>query len=608
MKFKLIIEDTLWLIPFLLVFSTVFILNRELANGLLTGKWFWFYISMGVAGVVTLIFALSRKLHFQFTMLDFLVLLFVGSILFSSLVVNYASHNTTKLTLLVLLVVLYFVCRLILNRKGSNAIKDIFFLIITTGLIEAVWGFGQLYGIIPSQHILYKLTGSFFNPGPYAGYLAVIFPLALYYGVSFKCKKIRKWEREEHSSILIFNSYLFSINSIITCIAILLILPATMSRASWLAVVAGGLFVLTTHYSMHIRNYFNLYKKKMIIGGIIACVLLLATFPSMYFLNKDSANGRLFMWKIALHAAIEHPLGVGLGNFSGAYGDEQVAYFASGKGSDTEKFVAGNPDYGFNEYLQITVESGVISLILFFTIVVLSFRSFIISRNWAVAGSMVSLLVFAFFSYPFSMLPFLIVFVILLTAGNNVSIKQKNNNFYVRIIAHLCFLISIFCLYKEIPVYRAYKKWNTDKFYYGAGLYKDVVKNYKELFPLLNDQIKFLFEYAQSLSKTDQYTESNEVLQRAMQISCDPMLYNVIGKNYQAMKQYTEAEQCFIKSSHIVPNRIYPYYLMALMYMEAGETEKAKVVAQTVLTKEPKVISTAVLEMKDEAKKIIEIY
>ena len=83
------------------------------------------------------------------------------------------------------------------------------------------------------------------------------------------------------------------------------------------------------------------------------------------------------------------------------------------------------------------------------------------------------------------------------------------------------------------------------------------------------------------------------------------MLYNIIGKNYHAMKQYGEAERCFVKSSNIVPSRIYPYYLMTLMYMDAGETEKAKEMARIVLTKEPKVQSTAVREMRNEMKKIL---
>lgn len=48
------------------------------------------------------------------------------------------------------------------------------------GGIEAVWGLSQLYGYAVSNHSLYVLTGSFFNPGPYSGYLAMILPVCLY--------------------------------------------------------------------------------------------------------------------------------------------------------------------------------------------------------------------------------------------------------------------------------------------------------------------------------------------------------------------------------------------------------------------------------------------
>ena len=44
---------------------------------------------------------------------------------------------------------------------------------------------------------------------------------------------------------------------------------------------------------------------------------------------------------------------------------------------------------------------------------------------------------------------------------------------------------------------------------------------------------------------------------------------------------------------------------MALMYMDTEEKEKAKVAAQIVLTKEPKVQSTAVRETQEEARKIM---
>ena len=65
-------------------------------------------------------------------------------------------------------------------------------------------------------------------------------------------------------------------------------------------------------------------------------------------------------------------------------------------------------------------------------------------------------------------------------------------------------------------------------------------------------QIQFLFEYAQCLNKAELYEESNEVLEKAVKISCDPMLYNIMGEKFHALKQYNNAELCFIKSSNIV--------------------------------------------------------
>lgn len=53
--------------------------------------------------------------------------------------------------------------------------------LILLGGIEAVWGLCQLYGFSASGHFRYALTGSFFNPGPYAGYLAMVLPICLHH-------------------------------------------------------------------------------------------------------------------------------------------------------------------------------------------------------------------------------------------------------------------------------------------------------------------------------------------------------------------------------------------------------------------------------------------
>ena len=45
---------------------------------------------------------------------------------------------------------------------------------------RTIWGLLQMYGYVPSGHSLYALTGSFYNPGPYSGFLAMCMPVALH--------------------------------------------------------------------------------------------------------------------------------------------------------------------------------------------------------------------------------------------------------------------------------------------------------------------------------------------------------------------------------------------------------------------------------------------
>lgn len=78
------------------------------------------------------------------------------------------------------------------------------------------------------------------------------------------------------------------------------------------------------------------------------------------------------MWKITAKAITEQPFGTGLGGFPAAYAETQAGYFASGKGTDTERLVAGCPEYAFNEFLQIGLEQGVTGLIVFIALLIYS--------------------------------------------------------------------------------------------------------------------------------------------------------------------------------------------------------------------------------------------
>lgn len=588
-----------------MVLSTVFIVSKDLANGVVSGKYFWFYLSIGLTSIATLLSFMINRKKITFSIIDLLIFIFC----IFGLAITFYHTNTisNKFIFLSLVSVLYFYFRIFLVQyKWCIFILTLSFIL--TGFIEAIWGLKQLYGFSPSQHSLFKTTGSFFNPGPYAGYLAMVMPLAFYYMLN----DYRVFKNKFQFVYAPF--YIRWGISLISFFSILLVLPATMSRASWLGAIIGcsiaGLLYLLKNKGL--KAYVKHFKKKIIYILLGVITLSIIGLTGIYHLKKDSADGRTLIWKTSLQVIKEYPFGVGLGNFPRVYGEKQAEYFTTQQSSEQEQLVAGNPEYAFNEYLQICIELGIIPFLIFVYIIIYTIYTAFKRKKYVPIGGFIALLVFASMSYPFSVLPFLIsfIFLIAICTSDNQQKIHSSSRYFMLIGAFIVFLFSItsYSLYNRYPLYNAYKKWSKSKILYNVNIYKDVNKEYVKIYPYLKHEIQFLFEYAQSLSKTEQYEESNKVLENAMKISCDPMLYNVMGKNYQALGNYTLAEQYYNKAAMIVPSRLYPYYLLAKLYDEIGDKEKVCQMAEFIQLKEAKVHSTAVNEMRDEMKSICEKY
>ena len=112
-----------------------------------------------------------------------------------------------------------------------------------------------------------------------------------------------------------------------------------------------------------------------IVSSILILISIAGALAGIYLLKKDSANGRLLLWKVTGQAIREQPwTGTGTGGFPAAYAEAQAEYFTSGKASETEMLVAGCPEYGFNEFLQIGLEQGLVGLMVF--VLLLSYSLF----------------------------------------------------------------------------------------------------------------------------------------------------------------------------------------------------------------------------------------
>ena len=334
-----------------------------------------------------------------------------------------------------------------------------------------------------------------------------------------------------------------------------------------------------------------------IAGGIIFTVV----GYSLFQLKAASASGRLFMWKISTRAIAESPVvGYGMGNFVLAYGRAQENYFANEEYSETEELVAGSPEYAFNEYLQVAVEYGIPFLFVVLLIIAFCLWKGSSEGRTGLCGGVIAVLVFAFSSYPMQIPGFAVTFCFLLAACVIGRLK-------IILLLFISIIALLGTYYWKNNQYAVCKDWYHSKMLYNIGAYQSAKEAYGKLYSELKNRGAFLFEYGYCLHKLKQYDSSTLVLEEAMKHSCDPMILNIIGKNYQAVGKYEKAEESLIRSTHRLPGRIYPYYLLAKLYAEPEyqQPEKLKRMVEVVLTKEPKVQSTAVKEMRVEVKKLL---
>ena len=304
--------------------------------------------------------------------------------------------------ILLLLAMNYLSLRIVLPAY-RNMGKFLFMVILVCGLREAHIGIRQLLGVSSSHHFRFAMTGTFFNPGPYGGYLSIAMSIALYYLIHYhyyfvrcaeqvwgcvkqvwSCVKQRYcrimpgsklisliWKSDTRNDLaqLFLRSKLISLIrkpviwlyllSLATFILSFIIFFGVMSRAAMVALVVSTIFIIwhKRSFRAYITKMVKTHRKKALLFALLLVVVVGAAGVAAYLVKKDSANGRLFLWRISCNMIAERPLtGWGYGAYPAAYAQAQAEYFTKYPESVAVE-VAGTPEYGFNEYLQLGAET-----------------------------------------------------------------------------------------------------------------------------------------------------------------------------------------------------------------------------------------------------------
>lgn len=472
----------------------------------------------------------------------------------------------------------------VVSRKCAQSVPTVMsWSIVIMGVMESVVAFKQLYGYGFSNNALYRETGTFYNPGPLGGYIAVCIPVAL-----------ALWRMTS-------NRWLSNV-ALGALVVMITIEPSTMSRSGWIAALAGSIYVLL--FTEDIINRLQaIGKRRLLIMTLGLVVISLLSAYAVWHIKSNSAYGRLFLWKISCMAIAKSPM-IGHETFAKAYGDAQESYFDSG-GSEWERLVAGSPDYAFNEFLHYAVVWGVPAMLAIVALIVTAIVVGHKRRRYWLCGAVISLCVFACSSYPMH-IPAIVATGCAAMLG--CLYAEGRLRYVLSVVMISC---GVFLWMQQATFEKrqdAMQRWDKTKWYYTSKRYRLAVQQYERVAEDMEWNGRYMFEYGHSLHNDERHEESNEVLAKAMLHSSDPMILNIIGKNYQAMGRYEEAESCFRRSISRLPERVYPHYLLFLLYSEDGyfDEEKRRVEADIILDHKWKVESDATKEIREKVKERLE--
>lgn len=514
---------------------------------------------------------------------------------------------------------LYTAFRIIFSTEKRSK-TAIMLLLFCFAAYESVLGIKQVFGLTHSYHSLFRVTGTLFNPGPYAGLIATAATCATAY-IVIRGDEIKRMSEQGRMifepTILPYAAarYAIYIAAIVAMTTAAIILPATMSRAAWIAAGCAVALLAMFESSLpgRIKRLWTKQRLRTLSYVLAAALPVLAAGIWAYNAKRPSADGRMLMWKIDTRIIGDNTLhGIGIGNFAGAFGAEQAEYFAESGRSEEEYRVAGCPEAGFNDYLQFGAETGIAGMAALAATILCAITAGI-RRHDPCAYGLAAYAVFAMFSYPFSVIPLRLTFIVLLAASASNATSGRPVR---QIAAHLIWVTALAgsaimwpSIYRRSAVRaEAHNEWETARTWMASERYDYIVKDGQRLYDVLKYDFRFLYDYGYALHKTGDYARSNEILDAGAALSSDPMFHNIRGRNFQAMKRWEDAEKCYMHAHRMIPSRIYPIYLLTMMYVDSEQYEKAAATARKALGMTIKVESEQTTELKRELQEVIDSY
>ncbi|MDD2284983.1 MAG: O-antigen ligase family protein [Paludibacter sp.] len=456
----------------------------------------------------------------------------------------------------------------------------IFVGIVILGIIQAAYGIAQYLNWTNNDINSFRINGSFDNPTGFAVSLVVVFPFALY--LFFEKKTIVR---------------------LLGALSVGFILVSVILSGSRAGIV--GLVVILLIWLFYVLNIQFSKKLKVVVSSIIIIALIFG----LYFVKKDSADGRLLIWQCSTQMIVDKPLfGHGVGSFEREYMLYQADYFKIHPYS-RYAMLAGIVKHPFNEFLLLLVELGLTGGLLMGLCIYCLIREY--KRNKSIEKfyallCVIGVAVFGCFSYflcyPFIRIVALFSIAVIMKHEQDVLVVPQQISMFIKPpLTFACIIL----LTVTIKMFKNEYRWNIIAQQSLAGETKKVMPEYAQLYKTMNKNGLFLYNYGAELNYIGEWRESTKLLKECADFYNDIDLQLLLADNYTHLKQYHKAEKCLLLAHKMIPNRFTPLYRLAILYKKEGKLYEASRIANIILKKPVKVVSIDVLTIKKEMKDLL---
>jgi O-antigen polymerase len=568
-------------------------------------------------GITLLKFLFTPKFQIKISGLDIFVILRPLSYLILFLLVKRYQTVPGHLEILIYLTIFYFLVQSlfsleIFEDQFEKILKYFLWIVVFVCLIESAVGLLQYTGritFIGEMVFESRVSGTLGNVNFFGGYTAAAIPYLL--GLFLLKKKNTS------------KGFIFLI-LILTLYCLIL----TKSRGAWV----GLFFGIIIFYLPVLSTFFIRIKNRITQLALVFTLIIIITLGvrHLYLLNRDSAGGRLFLWKVTAQMITDYPLvGIGYGNYQAKYLGYQARFFSEPDNAAYYDYAA-DIRQAHNEYLHVFAETGLLGLFIFLIPVILFFKSGLklqarIKKKAIlirlVLASMTVIIIHGLFDCPLFSLPILVLFMFNLAVFSFIEKKEttsylslhyditKRYPFYGYLLKVIALVLLVLCILNVQHAIRqaiGYRQWAGGMNNVYQKDFKEASTQYEQALLYLQNKGELHFHLAGAYLMSGQYKAALPEYEKARLNFDNKNIYLSRAMTHIKLGQHSLAIKDYQRIIEMYPNLLYPRLALSRLYLESGKLEEGIRLLRSILEINPKIVNERTHKIKNAAHSILE--